>query len=160
MSGVPSNFESFWSEWPNNGSRGFEDYTRKKDRKKCCEKFERLSEENQLAALRDVQNRSKYDKAWKAQRGKFLSSPEVYLNNHRWGDGAYADIRDDRKNGEAKSNAPDLNKVCEWIKDNKKLTEKQLTSQWFWLSDGTRVVGVRIPDMPDLMFKSFTQATQ
>lgn len=154
-----SRFEEWWSNWPDNGSHGFEDYTRKKDRKKCCEKFERLSEENQLAAIADVQKRKLYDKAWRGQRGKFLSSPEVYLNNHRWGDGGYADIRDDRK-AESKSSAPDLNKVCEWIQQNKKLTPEQIGAPWHWLSDGQRVVGVRIPNMPDLMFKSFTQATQ
>src|SRR5690606_12520782 len=98
-----SRFDEFWNAWPGNGSKNFEAYTRKKDRMKCEQKWkqQKLDEQAEVI-LRDVEVRSKYDKAWRQQDGAFLCAPLVYLNNRRWLDGDFADLRDERsKNGSA-----------------------------------------------------------
>lgn len=156
-----SSFESFWSAWPSPSDPKYCEYKRKTDKKKCAELWDKHKlDEKAEVIIKDVEQRKRYDKGWLQQHGEFLCAPLVYLRNDRWDGSEYSDVRSNKQNGEAKSNAPDLNKVCDWIRENKRLTEKQLTSPWHWLWDGQRVIGVRIPDMPDLMFKSFTEATR
>lgn len=93
-----SYFEQFWDRWPANGSPGFENYTRKKDRKKCQEHWTKHKLDSQaINILHDVEQRRKYDKGWKESKGGFLSAPLVYLNNERWNDGGFADIREAAK---------------------------------------------------------------
>ena len=91
-------FLRFWSAWPDNGSKGFEDYTRKKDKIKCGKLWEQRKFTKLIdLIIRNVEQRKKFDKGWLSNRGKFLEGPHVYLNNERWDDGQFADIRDDSK---------------------------------------------------------------
>lgn len=101
-------FEDFWEKWPGNGSKGFEEYTRKKDRRKCEELWQKHRlDEKAAEIIHDVEQRAKFDKGWKSNNGAFLSAPLVYLRNERWADGGFADVRDEwkRKREEA-SKAP------------------------------------------------------
>lgn len=91
-------FEEFWEAWPANGSKGFEDYTRRKDRRKCEEIWEKHKlDERAAEIIHDVEQRKKFDKGWRGNNGAFLSAPLVYLRNERWADGGFADVRDEWK---------------------------------------------------------------
>lgn len=93
-----SRFDEFWAAWPGNGSKGYEAYTRKKDRVRCEQKWKQHKFDEQAdVILHDVEIRKKYDKAWRQQDGAFLCAPLVYLNNRRWLDGDFADVRDERQ---------------------------------------------------------------
>jgi hypothetical protein len=160
MKSVADKFDSFWLAWPSPQEPQYSEYKRKTDKKKCLELWTKQKLDDKAdVILKDVEQRKRYDKGWLQQKGEFLSAPLVYLRNERWEGSEYSDIRQQSSRTQAKSSGADLNLVVDWIKANKHLTEKQLTSGWTWLSNGGLVVGVRIPDMPDLMFKSFTGST-
>jgi len=136
-----SHFDTFWRRYP-----------KKVNRIGCQKKWiaKKLDEQSEkiFAYLDYVQ---KKDDKWK---GGFIPNPETLINQERWNDFEIPKIT---SSGTIQSNAVDLNKVVDWIKNNKKLTEKQLTSQWKWIwsHNANRYVGVVIPDMEPLMFKSF-----
>lgn len=102
---MSESFDVFWSKWPDNGKGKFFNYCRKKDKKKCREKWERELESKAQGIIYNVEQRSRFDKAWLENGGKYLEAPLVYLNNERWDDGGFADVRDIRREPE-KNSAP------------------------------------------------------
>lgn len=91
-------FEEFWNAWPTPGAKGYEDYTRKKDRRKSEELWQKRKYDARAdVIIRDVEARARYDKGWLSSRGGFLCAPLVYLRNERWEDGTFSDIRDEKR---------------------------------------------------------------
>jgi len=129
-------FQEFWEAWPDNGVAPFTEYTRKKNRPGCEKKWKQKKLDSQAAEIiYDVKQRKKFDKQWKDNGGAFLQGPLPYLNQENWTSG-FADLRNARKDTSPNSGAVDLNRVVDWIKENKRLTEKQLTSPWKWIWTG------------------------
>lgn len=102
-------FFDFWIAWPDNGKARFSEYTRKKNRKGCSDKWIKEGLDSVGAVIvRNVEQRSRYDKGWMKDRGKYMSAPLVYLNQRQWEDGDFADLRDERKSsGPADGPVPD-----------------------------------------------------
>lgn len=91
-------FNRFWEAWPSPKDQKFSEYKRKTDKPKCFDVWKKRGYEKIAATIiRDVEQKSKYDKSWLDGKGKYLSAPLVYLNNERWDGSEYADIRDERK---------------------------------------------------------------
>ncbi len=136
-----SHFDTFWRRYP------------KKVNKIGCKKkwvAKKLDEQaERIFAYLDYVERK--DDKWK---GGFIPNPETLINQERWNDFEIPKITAGRASSPTGIN---LCSVVEWIKENKRLTEKQLTSPWYWIWSETacRYVGVQIPDMEPLMFKSF-----
>lgn len=74
---VPSDlFDLFWEEYPP---------TRKQDKRKCFEKWEKLTTEvSGEMILADVKDRKARHHDWVKDNAKFVPAPLVYLNNARW----------------------------------------------------------------------------
>jgi len=136
-----SHFDTFWRRYP------------KKVNKIGCKKkwvAKKLDDQaEKIFAYLDYVQRK--DDKWK---GGFIPNPETLINQERWNDFEIPKIT---SSGTTQSDAVDLNRVVDWVKENVKLTPEQLTSQWKWIwsEGGNRYIGVLIPDMQPLMFKSF-----
>ena len=140
-----SHFPEFWKRYPNKtGKRQAEKIW--KDRK-LDEQWESIAKFLEWAPI--------HDEKWK--KG-FVPMGSTFVNQERWNDHDRHLKPQYPNSGRPVSSAPDPNRVVEWITKHKNLTEKQITSPWQWVTDGTRLIGVHIPDMPPMMFKSMREA--
>ena len=93
-----SRFQEFWEVWPSPKDKGYSEYKRKADKKKCGELWKKRDLDKIAdTIIYNVTQRKKFDKGWLQQNGGFLCAPLVYLRNDRWDDGEFADTRDDKK---------------------------------------------------------------
>ncbi len=146
----PDRFSEWYEAWPGNGSKGYEDYTRKKNRKGCEEKWKAKNLDDQAdVIIRDVEQRKKFDKGWRKQKGSFLVGPLVYLNQEHWKDGEFADLRDIRTKGEVRSSSVKPDDILHYIMRNKTLTTNQRGVIWNWLEIDGVIIGCVVPDDPE-----------
>lgn len=142
-------FDEFWTEWPSG--------PRKVNKKGCCEKWKaKKLDEKAEVILGHIRWSKKNNDQWK---GGFVPMPMTYLNQERWEDGRF-------DTGKLFEKRDDFNRtldpswVVQWIRETKKLTEKQITGRWEWIWDGQSITGVKIPDMPAIMFKDIVDTRE
>jgi hypothetical protein len=94
-SGYESNFESFWSTYPNKIAKG-----------KAYEVFQLLSEENQIQSVSAIKNQVENNHFWKdwindGKGGDSPPHPTTWLNQKRWEDNVVFIKREGKIKGQA-----------------------------------------------------------
>lgn len=140
-----SKFEQFYSRYPN--KTGKKDAQKKWDQKKLDEQWESISKFLDWAPL--------HDEKWK--KG-FVPMASTFINQERWNDhDKHLNPRLYEKRN-VENSVPDLSQVVEWLIENRNLSEQQICAPWNWLAEGGRIVGVQIPELDPLYFRSFKGA--
>lgn len=72
---ICSKFDEFWEQYP-----------KKKSKKKARELFAKLDEATKDKVIKDVVERSCHDRDWLKDDGRYIPYPTTYLNNESWED--------------------------------------------------------------------------
>ena len=137
---MSKHFETFWKRYPNKAGKAQAEA--KWNKLKLDEEWESISKFLDWAPQNDPR--------WK--KG-FIPMGSTFVNQLRWRDHDYH-LKPKLFEKNSVSTVPDPSQIVEWVKNNRNLTEKQITSPWKWIWDGTRIIGVHIPDMDPLFLRS------